>query len=79
MIKYCDDYWHADKSTYKYHSDIFTRPIKEYKRMFLEKENIKLKTEIKEINKNLYELIEKTNYSIEELDKIIKICQNKIN
>lgn len=84
MIKYCNNYSHADKSTYKYHSNIFTNPIKEYDLMFLHKEKEILKKENEEMKKNKYKRyllknIENTNLSIQELNKIIEICQNKIN
>lgn len=91
MMKYCNNYSHADKSTYKYHSNIFTNPIKEYELMFLhkekeilKKENEEKKKENEEMKKNKYKRyllknIENTNLSIQELNKIIEICQNKIN
>jgi hypothetical protein len=80
MVKYCNNYYlDVDKSTYKYHGNISTEPLKEYELMFLTNKNKKLIKENKEIKENFPEHIEKTNYSIEELNKIIEKCQNKIN
>lgn len=84
MINYCNNYLHANKSTYKYHSDISIKPIVEFEQMFLQNEKKLSKKESKEIQENkhkrhLVECIYKSNYTIQELNQIIEICQNKIN
>lgn len=82
MMTYCNNYWFADKSSYKYYSTIFTLPIIDYDYPNALKTIRKLKEQNEQNEqkiKNIKKIINETNYSKNELEEIIEVCKNKID
>lgn len=71
-----------DEFQYIYYENIFVEPMDEFQYLYSEKLNIKLKKQIEEMEqniKNIPKIISENKYSLEELEDIIKACNEQIN
>jgi hypothetical protein len=81
LILYCNNYYNTNKK-YIYDENIFVEPMDEFQYLYSEKLNIKLKKQIEEMEqniKNIPKIISENKYSLEELEDIIKACNEQIN
>ena len=83
MIIYCNNnYYYTNRKMYKYYGNIFTQPIATFNYLYINKLNEKLKKQIEEMEqniKNIPKIINEKDYSINELEDIIKASNDKIS